>query len=317
MIGSCPYCNAFKQAFKNNNYCSIHSPSLPGDKGNTFYVKAGSLESGWHKSRMSFRTVLSGYQRYELQENNRASLLQANNYLIVNRGQEYCNEIDPFTGAESLIITFRDDLFSEIWASLNSDGNLSLDNGNQYPFLEEITFFNVSYPVDASIQRVLIQLKEGVLQESTSTLFYEELHYELAELLIKNHFRTLSVSENLDLIKKSTRLETFRRLNEARDFMVANFHLKLDLPTISRAGAMSPYHFLKSFKALYKKTPQEFLTGERLQYARYLMRHTDLPVNHVTSKSGFENTSSFIRLFKRESGVTPKQYRLNYQQSTT
>lgn len=310
----CPYCNAFKQAVDNNNYCSIHSSSLPGDRGNTFYVKSGTLASGWHKSRMTFRTVLTGYQRYQLQENSRETLVSANNYLLVNKGQEYCNEIDPFTGAESLVVAFGEDLLPEVWSTRSGGWSSSLDMERIDDRKEEISFYNVSYQITANMRSILYQLKTAVLQGARSSLYYDELHYDLAEALISNHVYTLSRSDNLDLVKKSTRLETYRRVNLAHDFMSANFHLKLDLQTISHECAMSPFHFLKSFKAIHNKTPLEFLTQERLQYARYLMKHTDLPVNHVTTKSGFENTSSFIRLFKRDAGVTPVQYRLKYQQ---
>ena len=315
MSTSCPYCNAFKQAFDNNNYCSIHSPSGPQGQGNTFYVKAGSLASGWHKSRMSFRTVLTGYQRYQLQENDRAAMVNADTYLMVNQGQEYCNEIDPFTGAESLVVAFREDLLSEVWTKSTAGWSYALDDETQGLDHQEIAFYNTSYQVTAPMRRTLSHLKEGVLHGTSNALFYDELHYELAEALIKNHFHALSLTNDFNLVKKSTRMETFRRLNYARDFMMANFHLKLDLQAISKEGAMSPYHFLKAFKAVYKKTPLEFLTQERLQYAQHLMRYTDLPVSHVTTKSGFENTSSFIRLFKRSSGMTPKQYRMSYQES--
>ncbi len=311
----CPYCNAFKQAFDDNNYCSIHSPLLPKDKGNTFYVKAGTLSSGWHRSRMSFRAVLSGYQRYRLQENDREALVSANNYLLVNKGQEYCNEIDSFTGAESLIIAFREGLLQEVWTDSMAGWSKLLDNGTLLHDDDEVSFYSTSYQITPSIRSLLNQLKAGVLLGATSSLFYDELHYDLAEALVINHSRVMSFSNNLNLVKKSTRHETYRRLNDARDFMIANFHKKLDLQTICKEGAMSPYHFLKAFKAVYHQTPLEFLTAERIQYAKNLMSQTDLPVNHVTTKSGFENTSSFIRLFKRKTGITPKNFRLACRQS--
>jgi len=83
----------------------------------------------------------------------------------------------------------------------------------------------------------------------------------------------------------------------------------LTLKELAEASHLSPYHFLRCFRSAYSSTPFQYLTHLRLKLACKLLRETSLPVNTIILKCGFENDSSFIRLFKKEFRITPVSYR--------
>lgn len=53
----------------------------------------------------------------------------------------------------------------------------------------------------------------------------------------------------------------------------------------------------------------------RLEMARQLLAQTDDPVASIAEQCGYENTEHFLRQFKKENGISPRQYRREYRQA--
>ncbi|MDP4265606.1 MAG: helix-hairpin-helix domain-containing protein [Bacteroidota bacterium] len=109
--------------------------------------------------------------------------------------------------------------------------------------------------------------------------------------------------------KEETKKDLHDRLKKAVSLMKKNLSKTLTLKELAEASHLSSYHFLRCFRSAYSKTPFQYLTHLRLKLACKLLRETGLPVNTIISKCGFENDSSFIRLFKKEFRITPVSYR--------
>ena len=56
-------------------------------------------------------------------------------------------------------------------------------------------------------------------------------------------------------------------------------------------------------------TFQEAVRKERMKKARTLLKETDQTVENVAYEVGYENVEHFNRLFKKNYGMTPVQYR--------
>lgn len=72
---------------------------------------------------------------------------------------------------------------------------------------------------------------------------------------------------------------------------------------------MSPYHFNRLFRILFRQTPHDFVTSVRLQEARRLLVTTTMPLYDVAYTVGFREASSFSRLFKQRYWISPSEYR--------
>jgi len=75
------------------------------------------------------------------------------------------------------------------------------------------------------------------------------------------------------------------------------------------AAAMSPFHFIRRFQALFGDTPHQFRTRARIERAKRLLALTDRSVTAVCFDVGFSSLGSFSTLFRRQAGVSPSAYR--------
>ncbi|XOV93002.1 MAG: AraC family transcriptional regulator [Bacteroidota bacterium] len=85
----------------------------------------------------------------------------------------------------------------------------------------------------------------------------------------------------------------------------------IDFHDLAKQLGMSYSHFRKLFKARSGFSPQDFLINERLEYAKRLIKSSDLNIKEIALKCGFNSIYYFSRLFKERTGYSPKYYR-NY-----
>lgn len=74
------------------------------------------------------------------------------------------------------------------------------------------------------------------------------------------------------------------------------------------------FHFNADyFSALFRKSTDttftKYVMEKRILMAKHLLKHTDLSIQEVALKSGFQDYHQFSKLLKREIGMTPSQYR--------
>jgi AraC family transcriptional regulator, exoenzyme S synthesis regulatory protein ExsA len=102
-----------------------------------------------------------------------------------------------------------------------------------------------------------------------------------------------------------------------RQVMQSSFMYNMSLEEYARLCARSLSAFKSEFYEIYNTSPGKWLINARLEYARLLMHSTEYSVNDVAFKSGFKNTSHFVRLFKSTYGVPPLQYRIKSVKDAT
>lgn len=72
---------------------------------------------------------------------------------------------------------------------------------------------------------------------------------------------------------------------------------------------MSPSRFCREFKAAFDVTFVEYLSDYRMQQAKRLLANPSMPVADVAAAVGFNDPSYFTRVFRRQEGVSPSEYR--------
>jgi AraC-like DNA-binding protein len=78
---------------------------------------------------------------------------------------------------------------------------------------------------------------------------------------------------------------------------------------IAALAGLSPFRFIRLFRAVFGTTPHQHRIDARLARARELLITTDLPVTGVCLDVGFSSLGSFSSLFARRVGTPPSDYR--------
>ena len=85
----------------------------------------------------------------------------------------------------------------------------------------------------------------------------------------------------------------------------------LSLNRLATLQNISPSYLSSIFKKETGVTVTEFVNNRRIKYAINLLENTKIQIQTVAQYSGIDDLNYFIRLFKKFTGMTPKQYRQN------
>ena len=79
----------------------------------------------------------------------------------------------------------------------------------------------------------------------------------------------------------------------------------------SREYQVSRYRLCREFKSCYQTSPLQYLHRVRIQAAKSLLVETNLKIHEISYETGYENVNHFIAHFKKITGMTPTEYRLD------
>ncbi len=83
----------------------------------------------------------------------------------------------------------------------------------------------------------------------------------------------------------------------------------LSLAALAQEAAMSPFHFLRTFRHVAGMTPHQFVLRTRLHRAAVRLRRSDEAISAIAFDVGFTDLSTFNRRFRRVMGASPSAYR--------
>ncbi|MDN5200036.1 AraC family transcriptional regulator [Fulvivirgaceae bacterium BMA10] len=229
-------------------------------------------------------------------------------YFLSNESQSYSFEIDNTEPTETFNVHFGEHFCEKVHASLvNADDRLLNDvfNKDSVP----IYYWNKLYARDPHIDAILRYIQAEFDHKQNKQLFLEEQLSQLLTLLLCKHRNVLKQIRRLPPSKKSTKIEVYKRISIAVDYMHSGYHMDIQLDDLAGVACLSKYHFLRLFKALQGCSPHQYLTKLRIEKGKELLAKQDQTIKEIALQLGFENASSFSRTFFKNTRVYPTQYR--------
>jgi len=80
-----------------------------------------------------------------------------------------------------------------------------------------------------------------------------------------------------------------RRLQRVTEYIAGNLQQKLDLATLAHVAALSPFHFLRSFRRAVGCTPHQFVALKKAEFARECLERGQVPAE-VARRLGYADT---------------------------
>ncbi len=97
-----------------------------------------------------------------------------------------------------------------------------------------------------------------------------------------------------------------------RAYMEHHFQTPFSLDEMAKFAGMSKYHLCREFKKYIGFSPKEYILDLRISQARLMLSSSRIPSCHIGAIVGFSNEANFIRQFRQSTGMTPGQYRRQF-----
>ncbi len=167
----------------------------------------------------------------------------------------------------------------------------------------------LNHPLDTLIKAVDPLLITRCIQELHSI---SRLGGPLRDQIVDSDIRTLfmklsNLRERADLPDKSSRY--FCQFSELRGELYSSPQTHQPVEKIAARVNMSKSYFQHLYKELFGCSVVSDIINSRLEYAKYLLGNSSLPVAAISKMCGYDNDTHFMRQFKRFVGVRPSQYR--------
>ena len=154
---------------------------------------------------------------------------------------------------------------------------------------------------------------------------YDEFQTLLSELVKKMEEQQIRDSSELSAPQKAAEitppvlLERTPEGNErdmeleVKKYIKGHMSDSISVTNIAEELHFNPQYLMRAFKNKTGLSIVEYITLERLNMAKRILKKTDLPVKVVSSMVGYEDYAYFTRVFKKETGESPSTYRNSHR----
>lgn len=98
-------------------------------------------------------------------------------------------------------------------------------------------------------------------------------------------------------------------VEKAKHYLSTHLTQEIHMGDVTKAVGLSQFHLSRLFKALTGLTMREYLIRERVEAAKHLLITSDRTISQIASLFRFCDQSYFTLVFRKETGLTPGQYR--------
>lgn len=238
-----------------------------------------------------------------VQVDNRKVKVSEDHFFITNSGQNYTLEVDERSKAETFNVHFGDHFTDKLIQSREKSFGKILDNQFQSPS-QPFSFHNRLIRKTNQINDLLT-----ALQSNKDAIREEELLTQLFLELFQDELKLDKATETLPSVKKSTRDELVKRILLSTDYIHEFYDQQLSLDELARISCLSKFHFLRLFKIAMGQTPHQFINQIRIEKSKELLSNSKTEIKKIADLVGFQDSSSFSRVFYQQVGAYPSQFR--------
>jgi transcriptional regulator GlxA family with amidase domain len=165
------------------------------------------------------------------------------------------------------------------------------------------------YEHESLVSPVLRHIRLAVDSGPVDDAWLEEQLLFLLSRMLRLRHETVRVEAVVPSRKAATRRELLRRLTLGVDFIQTRYRDAVLLKDIAAAAHLSPFHFLRLFKTVYRVSPSEYLSRKRSAAALRLLQQSNWSMNMIAEHVGFGSRTSMYRHLRAHYGVEPRELR--------
>ncbi len=117
----------------------------------------------------------------------------------------------------------------------------------------------------------------------------------------------------LEMMQLSASMSIPQKVNKLyesiRSYIDLHFTEEFQLKDVCEKLFINKFYVSKLFKSYMGITPARYIVEKRLELAKKLLTDTNLSVNEISEEIGYGDVYYFSKLFKQETGYSPKAFR--------
>ncbi|MGE7673825.1 helix-turn-helix domain-containing protein [Lysinibacillus sp. NPDC094403] len=156
---------------------------------------------------------------------------------------------------------------------------------------------------------------EGGLNEETAfTLsdFYIQKLEDQGNLLSILSLMEEAIYDFTDRVSKSNKDKYSATITTCQHYIDNHIYREVTLDQLAEICHLSPNYLSSLFKKEVGISISEYIQQQRIDEAKRLLTFTNYPISDIGSLLNFTDQSYFIKIFKKFTGTTPKQYRIEH-----
>ena len=274
--------------------CGYLNPSLQGYADHSHPMVVICCGEYRLKTRPFFQTVRpDGWQDYQL------LYVAAGKAHFVFEGQE------QVLSAGSLFL-YRPGQAQHYWYRLEDQPDICwvhFTGSQAEPLLKKYNLFQQSPAMSVGTLPEIKQHFQLMIRE----LQLRRPYFEESLAALMNRLLLLAGRQQSD--RTALHSGTQEKMEEAVAYFHAHFSQDLRVDAYARSLHISTAWFIHAFTRHTGQTPNQYLLSLRIASAQSLLEQTGDTVTEIAASVGYDNPLYFSRLFKKQTGLSPRQYR--------
>ena len=276
-------------AYLNNSLIDFKDKSKPlvvGSCGTYRLFTRPKLPTYRPRGRLDFQIlyIASGKAHFYFNDEGKDTVVTAGN-MILYRPKE-----------PQKYIYYGDDQTEVYWVHFTGNNVTNILRG--YGISDDIRVINTGTSLEYS--RIFKQMIYE-LQRCQSD-YKEMLTLLLRQLLISIH-RHLTMEHKIKNVYLDAEMEL------AIQYFNDNYNTDINIEEYAASRGMSVSWFIRNFKQYAYTTPMQYIVSIRMTNAQMLLETTNYNVTEIGNIVGYDNPLYFSRIFKKQKGVSPSEYR--------
>lgn len=167
----------------------------------------------------------------------------------------------------------------------------------------ELSFYNETAYLSKSLLTLISNFETEFRNRQFGYQFVlDSLSMEIAVSLIR------SLRNNMTEMPELKKYVARKEINLAIDYLWENYTTEFSLAVLSDITNLSPYYFIRLFKAQTGKTPYDYYMEIKITKALMYLKSKKYSITEVGYILGFSSHSHFTSVFKKKVGVTPSEF---------
>lgn len=175
---------------------------------------------------------------------------------------------------------------------------------------------------DYSVDRLKVRIVEmcallsrAAIERGSNTNMVLEMNDRLINAIMSSddlNDMCYQFQENMDIFTESLFFSSDQSsvsIKKATEYIAMHFSEEITLSDVAKEIHLNASYLSTLFRQVTGVTFKEYLNRIRIEEAQRLLLNTDYPIMQIAVSCGFSDQSYFTKVFKKHTGLTPKQFR--------